>query len=121
VTDLPLLDAAPREIQGAGFGGTRALLEEGVVAGAIVDGALVAIAHASALTPRHADIGVATLDVWRGRGFASAAAALVAQQVQATGRTPVWSTGEDNVASQRVAEKLGFVEVGRRVYVIVEV
>ncbi len=118
--DLPLLDAAPREIQGAGIGGTRALLEEGIVAGAIVDGALVAIAHTSALTPRHADIGVATLEGWRGRGFASAAAALVTRQVQATGRTPVWSTGEDNVASQRVAEKLGFVEVARRVYVIVE-
>ena len=120
VADLSLLDAAPREIQGAGFGGTRALLEEGVVAGAIVDGALVAIAHTSALTPRHADIGVATLGGWRGRGFATAAAALVAERVQARGRTPVWSTGEDNVASQRVAQKLGFAEVGRRMYVIVE-
>lgn len=120
VADMPLLDAAPREIQGAGFGETRALLEEGVVAGAIVDGALVTIAHTSALTTRHADIGVATLEGWRGRGFASAAAALVAGHVQATGRTPVWSTGEDNVASRRVAEKLGFVEVGQRVYVIVE-
>ncbi len=120
VADLPLLDAAPREIQGAGFGGTLALLDEGIVAGAIVDGALVAIAHTSALTPRHADIGGATLEGWRGRGFATVAAALVARQVQATGRTPVWSTGEDNVASQRVAEKLGFAEVARRMYVIVE-
>jgi GNAT superfamily N-acetyltransferase len=118
--DLPLLDAAPREIQGGGFGSTRALLDEGVVAGAIVDGALVAIAHTSALTPRHADIGVATLEGWRGRGFATVAASLVAQQVQATGRIPVWSTGEHNFASQRVAEKLGFAEVGRRVYLIVE-
>jgi len=31
---------------------------------------------------------------------------------------PVWSTGEDNVASLRVARKLGFEEVGRRTYVI---
>ncbi|MGZ6391418.1 MAG: GNAT family N-acetyltransferase, partial [Ktedonobacterales bacterium] len=113
VADLPLLDAAPHEIQGGGFGSTRALLEDGVVACAIVDGALVAIAHTSALTPRHADIGVATLEGWRERGFATAAASLVAQQVQATGRTPVWSTGEDNFASQRVAQKLGFVEVAR--------
>lgn len=120
VADLPLLDAAPREIRGGGFGGTRTLLEEGITAGAIVDGALVAIAHTSALTPRHADIGVATLEGWRGRGFASAAASLVAQQAQVTGRTPVWSTGEDNVASQRIAQKLGFVEVARRTYVIVE-
>lgn len=120
VADLPLLDAAPREIQGGGFGGTRALLIEGIAAGAIVDGALVAIAHTSALTPRHADVGVATLEGWRGRGFATAAAALVAERVQTTGRTPVWSTGEDNFASQRVAKKLGFAEVARRMYVIVE-
>lgn len=120
VADLPVLDAAPREIQGGGFGSIRALLEEGVVAGAIVDGALVAIAHTSALTPHHADIGVATLEGWRGRGFATAAASLVAQQVQATERVSVWSTGEDNFASQHVAQKLGFAEVGRRVYVIFE-
>ena len=74
----------------------------------------------AALTLLHADIGVATLEGWCGRNFASAAAALVAQQVQATGRTPVWSTGEDNLASQRVAQKLGFAEVGRRTYAIVE-
>lgn len=120
VADLPLLDAAPDEIQGGGFGGTRGMLEEGVVAGAIVDGALVAIAYTAALTPRHADISIVTLEDWRGNGFATVAAALVAQQVQAAGRTPVWSTGEDNFSSQRVAEKLGFAKVGRRVYVIVE-
>jgi RimJ/RimL family protein N-acetyltransferase len=30
---------------------------------------------------------------------------------------PVWSTGENNVASLRVARNLGFEEVGRRTYV----
>lgn len=110
VADLPVLDAAPREIQNGGFGSM----------GVLVDSMLVAIARTSVLTPRHADIGVATLEDWRGNGFATVAAALVAQQVQATGCTPVWSTGEDNVASQRVAQKLGFDEVGRRTYVVVE-
>jgi GNAT superfamily N-acetyltransferase len=116
--DVTLLEAAPAEVQGPGFGSAGALLEEGVVAGAIIDGALVGIAHTSSLTPRHADIGVSTLAPWRGRGFATAAASLVAAQVQAAGRIPVWSTGEDNHASRRVAEKLGFREVGRREYLI---
>lgn len=116
--DLPLLDAAPPDVRGAGFGGTRPLLAEGIAACALVGGTLVAIAHTSARTPRHADIGVATLPAWRGRGFASAAAALVAQGVQGAGQIPMWSTGVDNQASRRVARKLGFVEVARRTYVI---
>jgi len=60
---------------------------------------------------------VVTLAPWRGRGLSTAAAALVCADVQAAGQTPVWSTAEDNAASRRVATKLGFVEVLRRVYV----
>jgi GNAT superfamily N-acetyltransferase len=118
--DLPLLASSRAEVQGAGFGSAGALLSEGIAAGAIVDGRLVAIAHTSAFTDRHADIGVSTLAPWRGRGLATAAASLVAARVRAGGHTPVWSTGEDNLASRRVAEKLGFREVGRRVYLIPE-
>jgi RimJ/RimL family protein N-acetyltransferase len=120
LADLPMLDAAPPAVRGAGFGGTRALLEDGIVAAAVVNAAVVAIAHTSAITKRHADIGVSTLEPFRGRGYASAAAALVARAIQATGRTPVWSCGETNDASLRVAEKLGFEPVLRRVYIIVE-
>ena len=49
---------------------------------------------------------------------ATAAAALVAERVQAHGRIPVWSCGGTNVASLRVAAKLGFREVSRRVYLL---
>lgn len=118
--DLPLLDAAPAEVRGAGFGSTRAMLDDGIVAAAIVDDAIVAIAHTSAITDHHADIGVSTLEPFRGRGFSTAAAALVAQTIQASGRTPVWSCGETNHASLRVAAKLGFEPALRRVYVISE-
>jgi len=118
--DLALLEAAPRQMQGAGFGSLRCLLAEGVVAGAVVEGRVVAIAHTSGHSRRHADIGVFTHPDWRGRGLATAAAALVARQVQAAGQTLVWSAGEDNVASLRVAHKLGFAEVSRRTYVILE-
>ena len=118
--DLPLLATAPEEVRGAGFGSTHTLLEEGIVAAAIVNDAVVAIAHTSAITDHHADIGVATLEAYRGRGYASAAAALVARTIQATGRTPGWSCGETNDPSLRVANKLGFEPILRRVYVVVE-
>lgn len=116
--DLALLDAAPEAVRGAGFGGVAALLGEGIVACALIDGRVVAIAHTSALTERHADIGAGTLLPWRGQGLATAAASLVAAQVRRSGRTPVWSTGEDNRASRRVAEKIGFEPVAQRVYCI---
>jgi predicted GNAT family acetyltransferase len=63
---------------------------------------------------------VYTKEAYRRRGFATAAASLVARRVQEAGQIPVWSAGGHNVASLRVAEKLGFEEVSRRVYVIPE-
>ena len=118
--DQPLLDAAPANLRGAGFGTTAGLLAEGIVAAAIVDDALVAIAHTFAISDQYADIGVATHEAFRDHGYATAAASLVAQAIQASGRTPVWSCGETNQASLRVAAKLGFRPALRREYVIVE-
>ena len=115
--DLGLLQAAG--VDGAAFrGALPALIEEGAVAGAVVDGRIVGTAQTAAITDRYADIGVSTDERWRGRGFATAAASIVARRVQETGRTPVWSCGEDNMASLRVARKLGFEEVSRLTYVI---
>lgn len=118
LTDLELLESAPSEVRGSGFGSSRDLLADGFVACAIVSGSIVAIAHTYARAGRHADIGVSTLKAWRGRGFATAAASIVAGRVQEAGQTPVWSTGEDNFASRRIAQKLGFTQVSQRTYVI---
>ena len=116
--DAERLAKAPAEIQGNGYKTHQAMLTEGIAAGAVVDGNIVAIAHTYAETKLHADIGVSTLGKWREKGFATAAASLVAQEIQARGKVPAWSCGEDNTASLRVAQKLGFTEVARRTYVI---
>ena len=120
VADVGLLESAQPDVRGGGFGSARALLEEGFVAAAVVAGNVVSIAFTYARTERHAEIGAATLEPWRNRGFAGAAASLVARQVQEAGQIPVWSAGEDNWASLRVAEKVGFEEVSQRVYLIPE-
>jgi GNAT superfamily N-acetyltransferase len=119
VEDLGLLTAAALDVLGAclGFGTLERLLEDGVVAGAVVDGELVAVGSTWAVSARYADLAVVTVSTWRGRGLATACASLVAAAIQCSGRVPVWSTGEDNVASLRVGRKLGFKEVGRRTYV----
>jgi len=95
-------------------------LSESIVACAIVDGEIVATALSSGRSERYADVGVYTRQEYRGRGLSTAAAALVARQLQARGLLPIWSTGGHNSASLRVAHKLGFAEVGRRQYVILE-
>ena len=114
--DEGLLAAYRRNPREMGFTTFEDLLTCGAAAGAVVEGRLVALAHTNAMTARYGDIGVATDEPWRGRGFASAAACIVARSIRERGRTPVWSAGEGNEASLRVAAKLGFVEVSRRVY-----
>ncbi len=116
--DRNLIASAPIEIQGGGYENMETMLSEGIVAGAIDAGRLVSIAHTSGVTDLHGEIGVGTLEPWRKRGLCSAAASIVSNRLQEEGRVPVWSTGEDNFASLRVAEKLGFREASRRTYVI---
>jgi predicted GNAT family acetyltransferase len=78
----------------------------------------VALALLSASHGRFTDIGTVPLAPWRRPGLSSAAVTLVAEEVVARGRVPVWSTGEHNVASQRVAEKVGFRPYGRGEYLV---
>jgi hypothetical protein len=118
--DRDLLAAAPTDMRqvALGFGPFEGLLAEGVAAGAVVDGGLIALACTTAQSLRHADVSVVTAGPWRGQGLATACAALVAVEVWRAGRVPVWSAWEENAASLRVARKLGFEEVGRRTYII---
>ena len=116
--DVALIDSAPADLRGAGFESPLAMLCDGIVAAAIMDNRTVAIAHTGAVTDGFADIGVVTAEAWRKQGLSTACASLVAREIQASGRVPVWSCGETNLASLRVAAKLGFEFIGRRVYVI---
>jgi GNAT superfamily N-acetyltransferase len=114
--DLPLIQAAqPHESRAQ----IEWMLREGAIAGAIVDGQLVAWAHSYCTSPAYCDIGVFTHEAHRRRGFSAACTALVAKTVQQRDFIPVWSTGETNAASRAVAGKIGFQEVGRLVYTIV--
>jgi hypothetical protein len=58
--DWHLLTAAPIDIRGAclGFGTFERLLQDGTVAGAIIEGELVAVASTWAVSERYADIAV---------------------------------------------------------------
>jgi GNAT superfamily N-acetyltransferase len=118
--DLALLEAAPHELRASCWDSTHSLLSQGIIACAIVSGRIVATALVAARTARHAEVGVYTHPDYRLRGYATAAASLVTRRAQEAGQIPVWSAGDHNLPSLRIARKLGFVEVSRKMYVILD-
>jgi predicted GNAT family acetyltransferase len=117
--DLAMVEAAtePLSMHGWRFGSAEALLTHGLLAGAVVDGELVSVAFSASGSSKYSEVGIKTRGDFRGRGYSTAAASLICAGIQANGQTAVWSTDQDNIASQRVAAKLGFQEVSRRIYV----
>lgn len=91
---------------------------ETIIAAAIEHDEIVSLAHTFAWSPDFADIGAMTHEDAQGKGYATAATALVIEEVRKQGKTPVWSCGGHNAASLRIAEKLGFRESSRKVYII---
>ncbi len=116
--DVPLMEEANAALTMTGwrFGSAAAQIADGYAAGAIVDGTLVAVAFTASRSPRYGEVGIHTLAPYRGRGYAAAAAALVAADLHRVGLTVIWSTSTENLPSRRIAAKLGLVEVSRRVY-----
>jgi hypothetical protein len=120
VADIPLLREYPPQVWGNSYRTFEEMVNEGAIAGAVEYGRLIAVALVSATNPRFADIGVHTIESHRRRGLSTAAAALVAEVVRARGLTPIWSTGGHNLASQRVALKVGFRPAGQGEYLILD-
>jgi hypothetical protein len=108
-------DARAREIaagERAAFGEAFAWLAgefESVapVAIAFEDDRPAAICHSPrGVTDRAAEAGVETLELFRGRGLATAAVACWARAVQRAGRLALYSTAWDNRPSQAIARRL---------------
>ena len=58
------------------------------------------------------EIGINTLSDYRGRGYATIACQGSINEILKNGKVPQWSTSITNIASQKLAEKLGFVKLG---------
>jgi hypothetical protein len=86
-------------------------LAQSVVAAAFVDGRPVSFCTAPWVTERWWDVSVDTVAEHRGRGLAARCYERLRIELAATGREPVWGAVEENVASLRLAARLGFVQV----------
>ncbi len=69
---------------------------------------IIAEAYASALGETRAEIGAITRKAHRGRGYAPITCAYLIQVCEQRGFEAYWSCDVDNMASIRVAQKLGF-------------
>lgn len=56
------------------------------------------------------EIGVNTLEGYRGYGYATDACITCIKEIIKNGKCPQWSTTIDNIASQKLAEKAGFTK-----------
>ncbi len=81
-------------------------------AAVVVDGNVVSICSCARITAAVAEAGLHTVAAHRRRGYAAAAVVAWATAVRASGRIPLYSTSWDNIASRRVAAKLGLTLYG---------
>jgi len=101
------------------WGGPPGLAASGCAWGAFTDGQLVSTAATWFLGNVHEELGVVTEAAFRGRGLSAACTAALCADVRSRGHQPTWSTSPDNLASLRVAEKVGFSIAGKaHLYVI---
>jgi RimJ/RimL family protein N-acetyltransferase len=91
------------------WGGSDGLAASGFAWGACVAGKLASVACTFFPGEQFEEIGVVTEPEFRGTGLSPLCAGALCTDIWARGHQPSWTTSPDNLASIRVAEKLGFV------------
>lgn len=110
LSDIPLLRGLDPELSWISktWGGPQGLAASGFGWGAFVAGQLASVACTFFLGTAYEEIGVVTEPEFRGLGLSTACAGALCHDIWARGHQPSWTTSPDNLASSRVAEKLGF-------------
>jgi len=108
-TDLADLEALSDDIEWIAdtHGGPEGLARSGLAVGLWAGGRLVSVAATFFVGKRYEELGVVTEAQFRGRGASPCCSAALIRDIRQRRRIPCWSTTPANLASQRVAEKLG--------------
>jgi hypothetical protein len=108
--DAVLIDEASAELLDGHFPYTRSVLAwRSPVVVVVRDGVAVSACYCARKRATAAEAGVATIGSFRGLGLATAVTAAWRRAVERLGMTPLYSTSWDNIASRRVAERLGLI------------
>lgn len=101
------------DLFGEGFADWKAgLMTRQPCVAVIRENRVVSLCCSARTSPVAAEAGLETLEAFRGRGYAAAVVEGWAAAVRQDGRTPLYSTSWDNLASQGVANKLGLTMYG---------
>ncbi|QSX07242.1 GNAT family N-acetyltransferase [Sedimentibacter sp. zth1] len=65
------------------------------------------------------EIGINTLEEYIGNGYATDVCITCAKEIIKNEKCPLWSTSADNIASQKLAEKVGFIKFADAITVTV--
>ena len=84
----------------------------GALVATVAQGMAVALCYCARIPDQVTRAGVETAEPFRGQGYATAAVAGWAAEVRRLGLIPLYGTSWDNLASQRIAQKLGMVCYG---------
>lgn len=95
------------------------LAASGYAWGAFVEDTLASVSCSFFVGESYEELGVVTVDGYYGRGYSTACTEMLCRDVLVRGRIPTWSTTPDNLASVRVAEKLGFAPAGEGMLYVV--
>jgi RimJ/RimL family protein N-acetyltransferase len=90
--------------------------EHGFGVAAVVDQRAVCWCTAEYVSPRACGIGIATDPAYERRGLATATATQFSFEARRRGLAPYWECGSWNIASMRVAEKVGFERIAEEHY-----
>lgn len=85
--------------------------DESPIAAAFSDGKPVSFCYAGSQTEKWWDISIDTLEGHRKKGLAQLCVSFFISHMRQFGKEPIWGAMESNIASLRLAAKLGFVEV----------
>ena len=78
------------------------------------DGSNAAEAGTSWLSAKYAEVYVSVAEGARGRGLGKSVVSAISNQVLERNKLPIYVTGTNNTASRKLAERLGYRDVGTR-------
>ncbi|MFP2934095.1 GNAT family N-acetyltransferase [Pyxidicoccus sp. 3LG] len=80
---------------------------------AFAEGQPVSFSYSGSETETWWDVSIDTLEPWRKQGYAAATAHALIEHMRARGKRAVWAAVETNLASLKLAARLGFTPVAR--------